>query len=450
MVFRRYKGLWQAFLLLIFVGVTLRFSYNYYKENEIKLKAAKVRHHELLDERNRLSRDLDGVMESKNNLEYSLRIKAQQFKKLKEEWDVEKRNLENQANKDKANVDALDSEHRMLKSKHDDLQIDYEHMKKNFDRLKEDHTKLDTEHRNNYAELKKKEEKIISALQKQLEHYQKQENSLQIKVQELEETIAQYQAVVAKLQVQVKESAKKHVLEVKHDQIVPKAGLGSLHSKRRRKIVAKESDPKLDAKNNLNRIEDLVSKSNKNLKHEQFLQDLRKSREERKQTQEKKNEVKLTDKNDGNVVVPPKAGEYTLDVIGNKDEEKKDVVDETVGNKNEIADKIEVISENGKEEKNFKLDEQRDEESKEIQAVGEENNAEDKLVREKREADERLNNDQKFDDQEVALQEGGDANEDNVGDENEESEMLNKPENLLMHGEEKSQQEEQERDEQLF
>lgn len=60
MVFRRHKAFWQALLLLVMVGVTLRFSYNYYKENELKLKAANIRHHELMEERNRMSRDLDG------------------------------------------------------------------------------------------------------------------------------------------------------------------------------------------------------------------------------------------------------------------------------------------------------------------------------------------------------------------------------------------------------
>lgn len=79
-----------------------------------------------------------------------------------------------------------------------------------------------------------------------------------------------------------------------------------------------------------------------------IFQDLRKSREERKQTEEEKNEVNLNDKNDGNVVVPPKASEYKLGDIGKIDEGKKDVVNEAVGNKNDIADKIEVISENGK------------------------------------------------------------------------------------------------------
>ena len=60
MVFRRHKSLWQVLILLIVVGTTLRFSYNYYTENALKLKAANIRHHELLEERNKISRELDG------------------------------------------------------------------------------------------------------------------------------------------------------------------------------------------------------------------------------------------------------------------------------------------------------------------------------------------------------------------------------------------------------
>ena len=59
MVFRRHKALWQGLCLLIFVGITFKYSYSYYKNNERKLKAANIRHHELLEERNKFSRELD-------------------------------------------------------------------------------------------------------------------------------------------------------------------------------------------------------------------------------------------------------------------------------------------------------------------------------------------------------------------------------------------------------
>ena len=60
MVFRRHKALWQGLCLLIFVGIAFKFSYNYYRNSEMKLKAANIRHHELLEERNKFSRELDG------------------------------------------------------------------------------------------------------------------------------------------------------------------------------------------------------------------------------------------------------------------------------------------------------------------------------------------------------------------------------------------------------
>ena len=59
MVFRRHKALWQVLLLFIIGGIMLKFSYSYYKDNEVKLKAANVRHHELLEERNRIGRELE-------------------------------------------------------------------------------------------------------------------------------------------------------------------------------------------------------------------------------------------------------------------------------------------------------------------------------------------------------------------------------------------------------
>lgn len=60
MFFRRHKNVVQPLLAFVVVAITLWYFYKYYQENNIKLKAAKVRHHELLEERNRLSRELDG------------------------------------------------------------------------------------------------------------------------------------------------------------------------------------------------------------------------------------------------------------------------------------------------------------------------------------------------------------------------------------------------------
>jgi hypothetical protein len=65
MVFRRHKALW--IILAIVVGGTLKFSYNYYTENELKLNAANIRHHELLEDRNKMSRELEGKLFSKSS-----------------------------------------------------------------------------------------------------------------------------------------------------------------------------------------------------------------------------------------------------------------------------------------------------------------------------------------------------------------------------------------------
>ena len=60
MFLRRHRGLLQAVLVLISFVVILRYSYTYYKDTSSELKAANIRHHELLEERNRFSRELEG------------------------------------------------------------------------------------------------------------------------------------------------------------------------------------------------------------------------------------------------------------------------------------------------------------------------------------------------------------------------------------------------------
>lgn len=57
---RRQKTVWQALLLFVIVGLTIRSAHNYYNDNESKLRSAKIRHHELLEERNSLTRQVDG------------------------------------------------------------------------------------------------------------------------------------------------------------------------------------------------------------------------------------------------------------------------------------------------------------------------------------------------------------------------------------------------------
>ncbi|CAB3990094.1 Hypothetical predicted protein [Paramuricea clavata] len=440
MVFRRHKALWQVLVLLVFVGITLRYSYNYYNETSLKLKAANIRHHELLEERNSVSRELDGVIESKNNLELSLRTKTQRFAEKKKEWDAERDNLQNRANKEKANFDALDSEYKMVKAKHDDLQIDCEHMKKSFDRLKEDHTKLDTEHRNNFEGLKQKNEKIILALQKQVEHYQKEENLLQLKVQDLQENVAQYQNVVAKLQKKISQDDKGKkdsvtVPEVKKNEIASNvAGKEKLRSKIRRRRAAKESNSKFDAnKIKVKNIRDTVSDSDKAQKQKQFLRNLGKLTEVIPEKQDNTNEVSKVnvDTNANNVEIP-KAGKYVVDVVRENGGGQKE--DNNIERKDENNDNIEVINKDGKDEQNFNLDEQPDLEARERQALAEHNKGEDRLERDKRDADEQVNNDEKSDDEEIALRE--EDNEDDNADENEENEILEQPENLLLKREE--------------
>ena len=66
MVFRRHKALWQVLIFVIVVGTTLKYSYNYYSESERKLRAANIRHHELLEDRNKISRELEGKSTCQN------------------------------------------------------------------------------------------------------------------------------------------------------------------------------------------------------------------------------------------------------------------------------------------------------------------------------------------------------------------------------------------------
>ena len=477
MVFRRHKTLWQVLILVIVVGTTFKFSYNYYTENERRLRAANIRHHELLDDRNKMSRELEGVIESKNNLELALRTKTQKLADLKKEWNTERDILENKANKHKSSFDALDSEYRMIKAKNDDLQIDYDHMKKSYNRLKEDHAKLDSEHRNNFSELKQKNEKIIVALQKQVEHYQNQENLKQLKVQKLEENLEQYQNIVARLQKKLDESAAKidslAVSKVNIDRkALNAADKAPLSSKTRRRRLAKGLNPKNDVKKRFERVVD----DNKALKQKQFFQDLRKLGDESQGTQDRQNEA--DEEKNNNYVEMRKANAVEggqNEVIRNEEKsenderqngvnniEKKvdvwtgqnDVInnerkqqdnggqnDENGVERKENIDNIEVINKDGKDEQNFNLDAQQNIEAKERQALVEQHKGLETLQRDKRGAEEQVNIDQKSDDEEIALQEGD--NGDNVADENEEDEMLEQPENLLLNREEEAQDREE-------
>ncbi|XP_028393632.1 glutamic acid-rich protein-like [Dendronephthya gigantea] len=457
MVLRRHKALWQALLLLVIVGAILRFSYNYYKETELKLKAANIRHHELMEDRNRMSRDLDGVMESKNNLEFSLRTKVQSFAKIKEEWDNERDKLQNRVNKDKTSFDALDTEYRTLKAKNEDLQTEYDHMKKGFDRLTNDHKKLNAEHQNNFNELKRKDEKIIAALQNQVEHYQQQTNKLETKVEDLKGNLAKYQTAIAKLQQKLSQTEKgkqEQVPEVKNDHRVsnePAAAKQKSHTRTKRRRI-QHSNPTIAVMNKVDRDVTIpVSDNNKALKHKQFLQNLEKLAEASPMKQGRNSKVRIVKENHE----VPKVGGYEVNVVqrnlrkdiddsrrknngneGQKEDQKKNLDDDE--KKDESHDNIEVISKNGKEEGNFNLDEQSEtKENKEGQvSLSKDENGEIQLKQDKSNANEQMNDDQKSDDEEIALQEGDSE------DENEEHEVLDQPENLLKREEEAQEREE--------
>lgn len=426
----------QTVFGIIIVVITFRYCYEYYKDTSTKLEAANIRHHELLEDRNRFSREVEVLTKSKTDLEYALKLKSGELHKLHNECQSSKNKFENQINRDKsesmARFNALDSEHMMLKANKDDLEIEHKHLRKSFDRLKTDHGKIDSAYKKNIEVLKEKNEKIISSLQRQVEYYQKQENSLSIEVKNLKATIVQYQTALKDL---MEKKAKEKVSQsIEHES----ENAEQSRSKHIEKTIdrgkfarSEETGGKVDSINKVAHVDDNSLESQKLLHH-----NIEKRNNEPKVKQKPNDLNNIT-----NVLIEP---DVRQDVVymkrtkrhGNNGAQKEDVeeVHEDMvkkkrlkRHKNNGAEKqdVEEVYKRHKEWKNGENDKVDD-----TNFVGGQEGEKEVLVDDDYErlkmhmkdlnhANDKLNNDQKFDDHEVALQEG-EENEDNAaeGEEN--------------------------------
>lgn len=420
MFLRRHRGLLQAVLVLISFVVILRYSYTYYKDTSSELKAANIRHHELLEERNRFSRELEVMTQGKTDLEYSLKLKLVEMSKFRKECQSAKDNLQNQINRDKsesmARFNALDSEHRMVKANKDDLETEHKHLKKNFERLKADHGSIETAYKTNFQNLKAKNEKIISSLQSQVEYYQKQENSLSIKVKELKETVGKYQNTLVQLKQQMPKEKVSQTIEQgnKNAGPLPNKPIEDTTSqeifqpntnlRRERRRFVRHSK---HVGGGMNTLKDVIhvgdeGDPNKSFESRRIVHHADIEKENNDAEEETKQQRSKLD--NGAVVIEPvvisdakeKQNEWKNNIENNMDNNKKNFVegkDEKLNN----------------EEKQTMLEDE-----------GERLNIQ---MNEFKHANDHLNNDQKFDDQDVALQEG-EENEDNAAEGVDKNEML--------------------------
>ncbi|CAM4590469.1 unnamed protein product [Leuciscus chuanchicus] len=226
---RRQRRIFQSFLLLIFVcGTLCAFMVSYEMHKELKKTEATALKYQQHQES--LSAQLQVVYEHHSKLEKSLQKERFEHKKAEEDFLVFKRESQKALNKEKQDstyrLNALQTEHQILKSQHEDLKMQYYELQEKHQNQGQDHERVLDEHRLEIDNLQREKEVEISRLKEnvynlreenrqlrkahqdiytQLLDVQEQHKNLQASKDHLRLTLEDHKNALAAAQLQVEE-----------------------------------------------------------------------------------------------------------------------------------------------------------------------------------------------------------------------------------------------------
>ncbi|XP_042574511.1 Golgi integral membrane protein 4-like isoform X2 [Cyprinus carpio] len=178
---RRQRRIFQSFLLLIFVcGTLYAFMISYEMHKELKKTEATALKYQQHQES--LSAQLQVVYEHHSKLEKSLQKERLEHKKAEEDLLVFKRESQKALNKEKQEstyrLNALQTEHQILKSQHEDLKMQYYELQEKHQNQGQDHERALDEHRLEIDNLQREKEVEISRLKENMYNLQAENSQL--------------------------------------------------------------------------------------------------------------------------------------------------------------------------------------------------------------------------------------------------------------------------------
>ncbi|KAK7163337.1 hypothetical protein R3I93_007400 [Phoxinus phoxinus] len=178
---RRQRRIFQSFLLLIFVcGTLCAFMVSYEMHKELKKTEATALKYQQHQES--LSAQLQVVYEHHSKLEKSLQKERLEHKKAEEDFLVFKRESQKVLNKEKQDstyrLNALQTEHQILKSQHEDLKMQYYELQEKHQNQGQDHERVLDEHRLEIDNLQREKEVEISRLKENVYNLREENRQL--------------------------------------------------------------------------------------------------------------------------------------------------------------------------------------------------------------------------------------------------------------------------------
>ncbi|XP_052405051.1 Golgi integral membrane protein 4 isoform X4 [Carassius gibelio] len=178
---RRQRRIFQSFLLLIFVcGTLYAFMISYEMHKELKKTEATALKYQQHQES--LSAQLQVVYEHHSKLEKSLQKERLEHKKAEEDLLVFKRESQKALNKEKQEsayrLNALHTEHQILKSQHEDLKMQYYELQEKHQNQGQDHERVVDEHRLEIDNLQREKEIEISRLKENVYNLREENRQL--------------------------------------------------------------------------------------------------------------------------------------------------------------------------------------------------------------------------------------------------------------------------------
>ncbi|XP_043112498.1 Golgi integral membrane protein 4b isoform X3 [Puntigrus tetrazona] len=178
---RRQRRIFQSFLLLIFVcGTLCAFMISYEMHKELKKTEATALKYQQHQES--LSAQLQVVYEHHSKLEKSLQKERLEHKKAEEDLLVFKRESQKALNKEKQEstyrLNALQTEHQILKSQHEDLKMQYYELQEKHQNQGQHHERVLDEHRLEIDNLQREKEVEISRLKENVYNLREENRQL--------------------------------------------------------------------------------------------------------------------------------------------------------------------------------------------------------------------------------------------------------------------------------
>ncbi|XP_059357586.1 Golgi integral membrane protein 4-like isoform X2 [Carassius carassius] len=178
---RRQRRIFQSFLLLIFVcGTLYAFMISYEMHKELKKTEATALKYQQHQES--LSAQLQVVYEHHSKLEKFLQKERLEHKKAEEDLLVFKRESQKALNKEKQEsayrLNALHTEHQILKSQHEDLKMQYYELQEKHQNQGQDHERVLDVHRLEIDNLQREKEIEISRLKENMYNLREENRQL--------------------------------------------------------------------------------------------------------------------------------------------------------------------------------------------------------------------------------------------------------------------------------